>query len=294
MPSRCWRRGKHLLLEKPGATTVPGQALIGEAAAAHPELVAMVAYHRRHDARFRELAERVAAGQIGEPFAIHLVSREDFPPSDADVAAAGGFIMDVGVHDFDTARWLLRPGSDGRLHAGARAGLPRHRRRQRLHHDRARRRGRDREPVADVALRHGHPLRDRRPRRVDPDRRAGGRRGTAILTAESQDAFPADCRGRFSAAYQEQMDAFGRACRGEATAGATLDDDRWAVATAVAARASGARGERLEVGPSWDWNFGRFGVGRNPRLQASAGLGRLLWNVPRRWEARDERFRRRP
>ena len=101
--------GKHLLLEKPGATTVPEQALIATAAAEHPELVAMVAYHRRHDARFREVAERVAAGEIGEPFAIHLMSREDFPPSDADVAA-GGFIMDVGVHDFDTARWLL--GSD--------------------------------------------------------------------------------------------------------------------------------------------------------------------------------------
>ena len=35
-----------------------------------------------------------------------LASREDFPPSEDDLAA-GGFIMDVGVHDFDTARWLL-------------------------------------------------------------------------------------------------------------------------------------------------------------------------------------------
>src|SRR4249920_3204578 len=78
--------------------------------------------------------------------------------------------------------------------------------------------------------------------------------GTVVLTADSSSLFPADCRGRFQDAYQAQMDAFGRACRGEWTAGATLEDDRWAVATAVAARASGARGERLEVGPSWDWN----------------------------------------
>ena len=238
----------------PARPPFPSRRYIGEAAAAHPELVARVAYHRRHDARFRELAERVAAGEIGEPFAIHLVSREDFPPSDADVAA-GGFIMDVGVHDFDTARWLL---------------------------------GRD--PTAVFAQVHAPVFRDTdvdnayitialgdaaatvnlsrtstygmdiRCEIVGPggsiqiaEPTVGG--GTAILTAESPGAFPADCRGRFRAAYQAQMDAFGRACRGEATAGATLEDDRWAVATAVAARASGARGERLEVGPSWDWNL---------------------------------------
>jgi len=246
-------RGKHLLLEKPGATTVPGQALIGEAAAAHPELVAMVAYHRRHDARFRELAERVAAGQIGEPFAIHLVSREDFPPSDADVAA-GGFIMDVGVHDFDTARWLL--GRDPtavftHVHAPVFGDTD---------VDNAYITIALGDAAATVNLSRTSPYgMDIRCEIVGPggsiqigEPAVGG--GTAILTAQSQGAFPADCRGRFSAAYQEQMDAFGRACRGEATAGATLDDDRWAVATAVAARASGARGERLEVGPSWDWN----------------------------------------
>src|SRR5207342_288128 len=93
---RVLEAGKHLLLEKPGATTVEDQARIASAARAHPELVARVAYHRRHDARFRELADRLAAGEIGEPFAIHLTCREDYPPSDAD-AAAGGFIMDVGV-----------------------------------------------------------------------------------------------------------------------------------------------------------------------------------------------------
>ncbi len=100
------RRGKHLLLEKPGASTLQAQDAITAAAAKRPELVARVAYQRRHDARFRELARVVASGTIGEPFAVRLTSREDFPPSEDD-AAAGGFIMDVGVHDFDTARWLL-------------------------------------------------------------------------------------------------------------------------------------------------------------------------------------------
>ena len=245
-------RWKHLLLEKPGATTVPGQELIADVAAAHPELVAMVAYHRRHDARFRDLAERIAAGQIGEPFAIHLTSREDYPPSDADVAA-GGFIMDVGVHEFDTARWLL--GRDPtavftQVHAPVYGDTD---------VDNAYITIALGEKAATVNLSRTSTYgMDIRCEVVGPEgsiqiaEPAVG--GSAVLTADSASAFPADSRGRFRDAYQAQLDAFARACRREETAGANLEDDRWAVATAVAARASGARGERLEVGPSWDWD----------------------------------------
>ena len=243
---------KHLLLEKPGAPTVSEQSLLTKAAAEHPELVTRVAYHRRHDARFREVADRLAAGEIGEPFAIHLTSREDFPPSDADVAA-GGFIMDVGVHDFDTARWLL--GRDPtavftQVHApvfhdtdvdNAYITIALGEKAATVHLSRTSTYGMDIRcevvgPEGSIQI-------------AEP---AVG--GSAVLTADSASAFPADCRGRFRDAYQAQMDAFARACRREETAGANLEDDRWAVATAVAARASGARGERLEVGPSWDWD----------------------------------------
>ena len=243
---------KHLLLEKPGAPTVSEQSLLTKAAAEHPELVTRVAYHRRHDARFREVADRLAAGEIGEPFAVHLTSREDFPPSDADVAA-GGFIMDVGVHDFDTARWLL--GRDPtavftQVHApvfhdtdvdNAYITIALGEKAATVHLSRTSTYGMDIRcevvgPEGSIQI-------------AEP---AVG--GSAVLTADSASAFPADCRGRFHDAYQAQMDAFARACRREETAGANLEDDRWAVATAVAARASGARGERLEVGPSWDWD----------------------------------------
>jgi predicted dehydrogenase len=248
--------GKHLLLEKPGATTVPGQQLIADAAAERPELVAMVAYHRRHDPRFRELADRVAAGAVGEPFAIHLTTREDYPPSLEDDAAAGGFIMDVGVHDFDTARWLLRTdpasvfahahspvypegGPDNvyvTLALGDAAAT--------VHLSRTSRVGMD--IRCEVVGTEGAMW--------IAESAVGGE--AALLTADVADRFPDDCRHRFPDAYQRQMDAFGRACRGEAVARATLEDDRWAVATAVAARASAARGEPLEVGPSWSWDSG--------------------------------------
>lgn len=252
--------GKHLLLEKPGATTVPGQQLIADAAAGRPDLVAMVAYHRRHDPRFCEVAERVAAGAIGEPFAVHLASREDYPPSIDDDLAAGGFIMDVGVHDFDTARWVLgRDPTSVFAHA----------------HSPVYAEGGPDNVYVTLALGDAAAtVHLSRTSRVGMDVRCEvvGTEGSmwiaesfvggesALLTAEVADRFPADCRDRFPDAYQLQMDAFGRACRGEPLAGATLEDDRWAVATAVAARASAARGEPLEVGPSWPWDTGTVPV----------------------------------
>jgi len=77
--------------------------------------------------------------------------------------------------------------------------------------------------------------------------------GVTVLGPGMEPRFPADCRDRFAAAYQAQMDDFAAACRGEETPNATLADDRFAVAIAVAARASASGGQPLEVGPDWPW-----------------------------------------
>jgi myo-inositol 2-dehydrogenase/D-chiro-inositol 1-dehydrogenase len=245
--------GKHLLLEKPGAISLAGHDRIAAAAAAHPDRVVRVAYHRRHDPGFRELAERVAAGAVGRPFAVALTSREDFPPS-ADDSPAGGFIMDVGVHDFDTARWLL--GADPHTAYA-------------LVHN----------PVyldaeldnAYVTIGHGPAVATTHLSRtstlgmeircevIGPDgsamlAQAATGAGVTVLGPGMEPRFPADCRDRFAAAYQAQMDDFAAACRGEDAPNATLADDRFAVATAVAARASAARREPLAVGPDWPWS----------------------------------------
>ncbi len=162
--------------------------------------------------------------------------------------------MDVGVHDFDTARWLL--GHDptsvfAHAHAPVYAE------------------GGPDNVYVTLALDDGAAtVHLSRTSQVGMDIRCEvvGAEGSAwiaesavggeaaLLTAAVADRFPNDCRDRFPEAYQRQMDAFGRACRGGSFAGATLEDDRWAVATAVAARASAARGQPLEVGPSWSWD----------------------------------------
>jgi scyllo-inositol 2-dehydrogenase (NAD+) len=247
------RSGKHLLLEKPGAVALPAHQLIADTASHRPELVVRVAYQRHHDSRFREVARLIATGAIGEPFAVHLTSRENFPPSDDDLDA-GGFIMDVGVHDFDTARWLLAKNPDS---AYTLAHSP-------VYSDA----DLDNAYITvalDGAVATTHLSRtaklgmDIRCEVVGPDgailltEHAGGGAVT-MFSSSSGAAFPADCRERFRDAYQSQMDDFGAVCRGHETPNATLEDDRWAVATAVAARASAVRREVLAVGPSWEWH----------------------------------------
>jgi scyllo-inositol 2-dehydrogenase (NAD+) len=245
------RAGKHLLLEKPGGTTVAQQQLIVDEAARHPELVVRVAYHRRHDPRFRELARLVAAGAIGEPFAAHSISREQFPPEEAD-RYSGGFIMDVGVHDFDTARWLLDEDPRTVYAYGHEPVYP------------------DQGPD-NVYLTIGYEsaattVQLSRTSVVGLDIRFEviGTEGTAMLapaqigggimvtSAGRKHEFPADCRTAFPDAYPAELDDFAAACGGQQAPGATLVDDYWAVATAVAARASVERQEPLSVGPDWD------------------------------------------
>ena len=247
------RAGKHLLIEKPGAISLADHGRIEAAAAEHPGQVVRVAYHRRHDPGFCELARIVASGAIGTPFSVQLASREDFPPSEDDVPA-GGFIMDVGVHDFDTARWLLGRDPDT---AYAQVHNPVYR---------------DADlDNAYITIAHGGAVATTHLSRTSTigmeircevigadgsamlAQAATGGGGVTVLSPATAPGFPADCRDRFAAAYQAQMDGFGAACRGEATANATIADDRWAVATAVAARASALRCEPLPIGPDWEW-----------------------------------------
>jgi predicted dehydrogenase len=248
---RVLAAGKHLLLEKPGAVTLADQSRISEAAAARPELCVRVAYHRRHDPRYRELSRLISEGAIGEPFAVHSITREDYPPGDGD-RFSGGFILDVGVHDFDTARWLL--GADpstvfARGHSPVYADDGPDNVYVTIAYDRAvttvqlsRTSRAGLETRFEVVGSEGAVL-------LAPAQLGGG---ITITTAARAREFPVDCRAAFPDAYPAELTDFAHACRGATVIGADLDDDRWAVATAIAARASASRGQPLTVGTDWD------------------------------------------
>jgi myo-inositol 2-dehydrogenase/D-chiro-inositol 1-dehydrogenase len=67
----------------------------------------MLGFNRRFDPSFREVKERVAAGEIGTIRALRITSRDPQPPPAAYLGVSGGMFKDMTIHDFDMARFQL-------------------------------------------------------------------------------------------------------------------------------------------------------------------------------------------
>lgn len=67
----------------------------------------MLGFNRRFDPSFREVKERVAAGEIGTVRALRITSRDPQPPPAAYLGVSGGMFKDMTIHDFDMARFQL-------------------------------------------------------------------------------------------------------------------------------------------------------------------------------------------
>lgn len=64
-------------------------------------------FNRRFDPNFRHVREQVAAGKIGEPAILRITSRDPAPPPIEYVKVSGGIFLDMTIHDFDMARYLI-------------------------------------------------------------------------------------------------------------------------------------------------------------------------------------------
>ena len=67
----------------------------------------MVGFNRRFDPNFKRIREAVVAGQIGEPQLLHIISRDPAPPPIEYIKVSGGIFLDMTIHDFDMARYLI-------------------------------------------------------------------------------------------------------------------------------------------------------------------------------------------
>src|SRR5258708_28713039 len=64
---------------------------------------------RRFDAAYQAAKEKIVADAIGQPVMFKAIGRDPKRP-DLDYARrenSGGLLMDMAVHDFDVARWLM-------------------------------------------------------------------------------------------------------------------------------------------------------------------------------------------
>ena len=98
--------GKHIFCEKPIDFDL---ARIDAAleAVERAGVILQVGFNRRFDASFGRVQRMVSAGQIGAPHLLRITSRDPAPPPLDYVRASGGIFLDMTIHDFDMARFLI-------------------------------------------------------------------------------------------------------------------------------------------------------------------------------------------
>ena len=100
--------GVDILCEKPIALTMEDTvAAIAAADAANVRL--QVGFMRRWDADYARARARLASGALGRPMLFKSLQFDSEPPSlaFADPEVSGGIMVDMGIHEFDLARWLM-------------------------------------------------------------------------------------------------------------------------------------------------------------------------------------------
>jgi len=98
--------GKHIFCEKPIAQELSS---VDEALAAVRQagVKFQVGFNRRFDLNFAQVKHGIVKGKIGSLEFVRIVSRDPEPPPIEYIKSSGGIFMDMTIHDFDMARFLI-------------------------------------------------------------------------------------------------------------------------------------------------------------------------------------------
>jgi myo-inositol 2-dehydrogenase/D-chiro-inositol 1-dehydrogenase len=98
--------GKHIFCEKPIALDLDKiDAALDAVERAGVKL--QIGFQRRFDPSFHAAKTLIASGEVGEPRVLRITSRDPAPAPLAYLAGSGGIFMDMTIHDFDMARFLV-------------------------------------------------------------------------------------------------------------------------------------------------------------------------------------------
>lgn len=98
--------GKAAFVEKPVAATLEaGRELVRVVEAAGGFV--QVGFQRRFDPAYLAARRALDEGRIGRPWVFRGIGRDPGPLPESFLRSSGGVFLDMGIHDLDTARWLM-------------------------------------------------------------------------------------------------------------------------------------------------------------------------------------------
>ena len=98
--------GKHVFCEKPLDLNVKRVIEVLEIVK-KTKIKLMIGFNRRFDREFGRVKKRIENGDIGEPHLVKITSRDPSPPPLSYIKHSGGLFLDMTVHDFDMARFIV-------------------------------------------------------------------------------------------------------------------------------------------------------------------------------------------
>src|SRR5690606_16327264 len=100
------RAGKHVFCEKPLDLSLDrveeGLDIVNKAG-----VKLMLGFNRRFDKEFKKVKDLVKTGAVGEPHLVKITSRDPGAPPVSYIKASGGLFLDMTIHDFDIARFIV-------------------------------------------------------------------------------------------------------------------------------------------------------------------------------------------
>lgn len=100
------KAGKHIFCEKPldlSLNKIRNVLNIVE----NEGVKLMAGFNRRFDPDFSKVKQMVKDGKIGNTHIIKITSRDPEPPPAGYIKVSGGIFLDMTIHDFDMARFIL-------------------------------------------------------------------------------------------------------------------------------------------------------------------------------------------
>lgn len=100
------KRKKHIFCEKPIDLSIE-DILRTLDIVEENKVKLMVGFNRRFDPNFKKVKSMVSEGNIGQPHLLKITSRDPEPPNLEYVSKSGGLFLDMAIHDFDMARYIV-------------------------------------------------------------------------------------------------------------------------------------------------------------------------------------------